>query len=125
MSNEFQKNVLGEILEDCSQKPLTGWFRDGCCNTDAADAGLHTVCAKVNMKFLKFIKKTGNDLITPNPDLGFPGLKDDDSWCVCAASYAQAIKAGFACPIYLRKTNEKTLELIPLDILKKYAIDLY
>ena len=125
MSDDFQKNVLGEKLEDCSHQPLTGWFRDGCCNTDAADAGLHTVCAKVNIKFLEFLKETGNDLITPTPDFGFPGLKDNDSWCVCAASYAQAIEAGLACQIYLRKTNEKTLELIPLKILKKYAIDLY
>ena len=125
MSDDFQKNVLGEKLEDCSHEPLTGWFRSGCCNTDAADVGLHTVCAKVNMKFLEFLKKTGNDLITPNPDFGFPGLKDNDSWCVCATSYAQAIEASLACQIYLRKTNEKTLELIPLKILKKYAIDLY
>ena len=125
MSDEFQKNVLGERLEDCSHKPLTGWYRDGCCNTDEEDAGLHTVCAKVNIKFLEFLKEAGNDLITPTPDFGFPGLKDNDSWCVCAASYAQAIEAGLACQIYLRKTNEKTLELIPLKILKKYAIDLY
>ena len=126
MSNEvFQKNVLGEKLEDCSHLPLTGWYRDGCCNTDEEDAGLHTVCAKVNIKFLEFLKEAGNDLITPTPDFGFPCLKDNDSWCVCATSYAQAIKAGLACQIYLRKTNEKTLELIPLKILKKYAIDLY
>jgi uncharacterized protein (DUF2237 family) len=125
MSDKFQKNVLGERLEDCSHKPLTGWYRDGCCNTDEEDAGLHTVCAKVNIKFLEFLKEAGNDLITPTPDFGFPGLKDNDSWCVCATSYAQAIEAGLACQIYLRKTNEKTLELIPLKILKKYAIDLY
>ena len=125
MSDEFQKNVLGERLEDCSHKPLTGWYRDGCCNTDEEDSGLHTVCAKVNIKFLEFLKEAGNDLITPTPDFGFPGLKDNDSWCVCATSYAQAIEAGLACQIYLRKTNEKTLELIPLKILKKYAIDLY
>ena len=125
MSDEFQKNVLGERLEDCSHKPLTGWYRDGCCNTDEEDAGLHTVCAKVNIKFLEFLKEAGNDLITPTPDFGFPGLKDNDSWCVCATSYAQAIEAGLACQIYLRKTNEKILELIPLKILKKYAIDLY
>ena len=105
MNDNFQKNVLGEILEECSQQPLTGWFRDGCCNTNADDVGLHTVCAKVDIEFLKFIKKTGNDLITPNPDLGFPGLKEGDSWCVCAASYAQAIQAGLACPIYLRKNE--------------------
>ena len=125
MSDKFQKNVLGEKLEDCSHKPLTGWYRDGCCNTNEEDAGLHTVCAKVNIKFLEFLKEAGNDLITPTPDFGFPGLKDNDSWCVCATSYAQAIEAGLACQIYLRKTNEKTLELIPLKILKKYAIDLY
>jgi len=124
MNDKFQKNVLGEKLEDCSHLPLTGWFRDGCCNTNAADIGLHTVCAKVNTRFLEFLKKTGNDLITPAPNFDFPGLKDNDSWCVCAASYAQAIQADVACPIFLRKTNEKTLDLIPLKILKKYAIDL-
>ena len=124
MNDKFQKNVLGEKLEDCSNQPLTGWYRDGCCNTDASDTGLHTVCAKVNIKFLEFLQEKGNDLITPTPDFSFPGLKDGDSWCVCAESYAQAIEVGLACPIYLRKTNEKTLELIPLNILKKYAIDL-
>ena len=125
MIDLFQKNIFGEKLEDCSHEPLTGWFRDGCCNTDAADDGLHTVCVKVNNKFLEFLKDTGNDLITPTPNFGFPGLKDGDLWCVCAASYAQAIDANVACPIYLKKTNEKTLELIPLEKLKKYAIDLY
>ena len=108
MSEEYQKNVLGQKLEKCSSEPLTGWYRDGCCNTDAADMGMHTVCAKVNMKFLEFLKKKGNDLITPTPNFGFPGLKEGDSWCVCAASYAQAIDADLACPIYLRRTNEKT-----------------
>ena len=121
----FQKNVLGEKLETCSIEPITGWFRDGCCNTDKIDHGVHTVCAKVTTIFLEWAKSSGNDLITPHPEFDFPGLKDGDSWCVCAASYAQAIEAGLACPIYLRKTNEKTLELIPLEILKKYAIDLY
>ena len=124
MNNEFQKNVFGEKLETCSNEPLTGWFRDGCCNTNVADHGLHTICVKVNIKFLEFLKETGNDLITPTPNFGFPGLKDGDSWCVCAVSYAQAIDAGVACPIYLKKTNEKTLELISLDKLKKHAIDL-
>ena len=124
MSDEFQKNVLGERLEDCSHEPLTGWYRDGCCNTDAADAGLHTVCAKVNMKFLEFLKETGNDLITPTPDFGFPGLKEGDSWCVCATWYARSIEEGTACPIFLKKTNEKTLQLIPIEKLKKNAIDL-
>jgi len=125
MEEIYQKNVFGEKLEDCSHQPLTGWFRDGCCNTNQEDQGLHTVCVRVNMKFLKFLKKIGNDLITPIPNFNFPGLKDGDSWCVCASSYAQAIDAGIVCPIYLKKTNEKTLKLIPIEKLKKYAIDLF
>ena len=124
MNDFFQKNVFGEKLDDCSHEPLTGWYRDGCCNTDVTDVGLHTVCAKVNIKFLEFLKNNGNDLITPNPNLGFLGLKVDDCWCVCAASYALAIDAGVACPIYLKKTHERTLEIISLESLKKYAIDL-
>ena len=119
-----QKNVLGEKLESCSNDPLTGWFRDGCCNTNKTDQGVHTVCAKVTEKFLIWAKKIGNDLITPHPELGFPGLKEGDSWCICAATYAQYIIDGTACPIYIKKTNKKTLELIPIDKLKKYAIDL-
>jgi len=124
MEEEFQKNVLGEKLESCSDKPLTGWFRDGCCNTNEEDIGLHTVCLKVTTKFLEWGKKVGNDLITPHPELGFPGLKDGDCWCVCATWYAKSIREGSACPIYLKRTNEKTLELIPIEKLKKFAIDL-
>ena len=121
---KLQKNVLGEQLEECSNKPLTGWFRDGRCNTDNSDIGLHTVCLKVTQKFLEWCKKEGNDLITPHPEFGFPGLKDGDCWCVCASFYAESIKVGTACPIFLKRTNEKTLQLIPIDKLKKYAIDL-
>ena len=117
-ADEYQKNVLDEKLEDCSADPLTGWLRDGCCNTNETDLGIHTVCAKVTTKFLEWAKIVGYDLITPHPEFDFPGLKEGDSWCVCAASYAQAIEAGLACPIYLRKTNEITLELIPLKIIK-------
>ena len=125
MSEEdFQKNVLGEKLELCSSDPLTGWFRDGCCNTDKIDHGVHTVCARVTTKFLKWAKNAGNDLITPHPDFGFPGLKEGDCWCVCAETYAQAIDAGMACKILLKKTNIKTLEIIPLEKLKQNAIDL-
>ena len=119
-----QKNVLGEKLETCSNDPVTGWFRDGCCNTDKFDRGIHTVCAKVTTKFLEWSKKTGNDLITPHPEFNLPGLKDGDSWCVCAATYAQSIEAGTACKIFLKKTNYKTLEIVPLEKLKEYAIDL-
>ena len=78
-----QKNVLDEDLELCSNDPLTGWYRDGCCNTDENDHGVHTVCAKVNTEFLEWCKEAGNDLVTPHPEFGFPGLKDGDSWCVC------------------------------------------
>jgi len=120
----FQKNVLGEKLESCSENPITGWYRDGCCNTNDIDHGVHTVCAKVTTRFLEWAKKEGNDLITPHPEFGFPGLKEGDSWCVCAGTYAESIKAGIACPVYLKRTNEKTLNLIPIEKLKKFAIDL-
>ena len=122
--SDKQKNVLGGDLEECSLDPLTGWFRDGCCNTDENDHGLHTVCVKVNDEFLNWCKEAGNDLITPHPEFGFPGLKDGDNWCVCASWFARAVEAGKECKIYLKKTNEKTLKIIPLEILKKHAIDL-
>jgi len=125
MSEELnQKNVLGEKLESCSTDPLTGWMRDGCCNTDEIDYGVHTVCARVTTKFLEWAKNSGNDLITPHPEFGFPGLKNGDCWCVCAGTFEESINAGTACKIYLKKTNQKTLEIIPIDKLKKYAIDI-
>jgi len=124
MSEDFQKNVLGEKIETCSNEPLTGWHRDGCCNTDEIDHGIHTVCAKVTKKFLEWAKENGNDLITPHPEFNFPGLKDGDNWCVCAGTFAESIKAGTACKIYLKKTNNRTLDIIPLSKLKKFAIDL-
>ena len=124
MSDKIQKNVFGEPLESCSNDPVTGWFRDGCCNTNEIDHGVHTVCARVTTKFLLWAKEKGNDLITPHPEFDFPGLKEGDNWCVCAGTYAQAIDAGTACKIYLKKTNYKTLEIIPLEALKKYAIDI-
>ena len=124
MSESIQKNVLDEKLESCSSDPPTGWFRDGCCNTDEIDLGVHTVCAKVTTKFLEWAKSAGNDLITPHPEFDFPGLKEGDSWCVCATTFAQSIDAGTACKIYIKKTNKKTLEIIPLKKLKQYAIDL-
>ena len=120
----YQKNVLDEKLEDCSQNPVTGWFRDGCCNTNEEDLGCHTVCAKVTEKFLIWAKKIGNDLITPHPEFGFPGLKDGDNWCVCAVWVARAIEAGKGCSIYLKKTHENTLKIVPIEKLKKFAIDL-
>ena len=119
-----QKNVLGEELEMCSTNPITGWFRDGCCNTNETDFGVHTVCAKVTTQFLEWSKKAGNDLITPHPEFNFPGLKDGDCWCVCASTYAQSINAGTACKVFLKKTNYKTLEIVSLEKLKEFAIDL-
>ena len=119
-----QTNVFGEKLEECSNNPKTGWFRDGCCNTDENDYGLHTVCVKVNNEFLEWCKQEGNDLITPHPEFGFPGLKDGDCWCVCASWYARSIEENTACTVFLKKTNIKTLELIPIEKLKKYAVDL-
>ena len=124
MSKSKQKNVFGEPLEDCSHDPLTGWYRDGCCNTDDNDRGFHTVCVKVSNEFLIWSKKVGNDLITPHPEFGFPGLKEGDNWCVCASWYVKSIEAGKACPIYLKKTHENTLKLVSIDKLKKYAIDI-
>ena len=109
--SKLQKNVLGAPLEECSLDPLTGWYRDGCCNTDDNDHGLHTVCAKVTTEFLEWCKAAGNDLITPHPEYGFPGLKDGDGWCVCATWYARAVEAGKGCPIYLKRTHENTLKL--------------
>ena len=122
--DHLQKNVLGEKLESCSVNPLTGWFRDGCCNTNDTDHGVHTVCAKVTTRFLEWAKVNGNDLITPHPEFDFSGLKDGDSWCICADTYAKSIDEGTACKIYLKRTNQKTLEIIPLEKLKKFAIDL-
>ena len=125
MSEEdFQKNVLDEKLESCSTNPLTGWMRDGCCNTNEIDHGVHTVCAKVTKTFLEWAKENGNDLITPHPEFDFPGLKEGDCWCVCAGTYAQSIDEGTACKIYLKKTNLRTLEIISLEKLKPFAIDL-
>ena len=120
----FQKNVLGEKLEACSANPVTGWFRDSCSNTNETDHGVHTVCASVTTKFLKWAKTIGNDLITPHPEFDFPGLNEGDSWCICAGTYAQSIDEGTACKVYLKKTNQRTLEIIPLAKLKQYAIDL-
>ena len=122
-SKNLQKNVLGEDLEPCSNNPITGWLRDGCCHTDDIDKGVDTVCAKVTDRFLDWSKKVGNDLITPHPEFGFPGLKDGDSWCVCATWYARALEEGTACSIFLKRTNIKTLELISIDKLKKHALD--
>lgn len=118
------RNVLGGALEPCSMTPRTGFFRDGCCNTGPDDVGLHVVCARVTAAFLRFAKAQGNDLITPAPQYGFPGLKPGDQWCVCAATWRQAYEAGVAPPVVLAATNEETLAVVPLSALKELAADL-
>jgi uncharacterized protein (DUF2237 family) len=118
------KNVLGGTLSACSMSPRTGFYRDGCCNTGPEDRGLHVVCAQMTAGFLHFARSRGNDLITPAPEFGFPGLKPGDRWCVCAATWREAFEASVACPVVLAATNEETLAVIPLDALKQHAVDL-
>ena len=121
---EPARNVLGEPMDLCCEKPLTGFYRNGRCDTGPDDHGVHTVCVKVTDKFLLWSKKVGNDLITPHPEFGFPGLKDGDGWCVCASWYAKAVEAGKGCPIFLKRTHKNTLKHVPIETLKKFAIDL-
>lgn len=116
------QNVLGAPIRPCSHEPLTGWFRDGCCNTSGADRGSHTVCAQVTTEFLNFLRAAGNDLITPAPQHGFPGLKDGDQWCVCAASWRVAAEEGVGCPVSLEGTHARALEIVPLELLLEHAI---
>lgn len=115
-------NVLGGPLAACSHDPLTGWFRDGCCNTDDNDVGSHTVCAQVNQSFLEYLALMGNDLMTPAPQFGFPGLKDGDQWCVCAASWRQAHLAGKGCKVVLESTHAMALQIVPLEELMQHAV---
>ena len=116
-------NVLGGRLENCSTAPLTGFFRNGCCDTSAADRGLHTVCAVMTAEFLALSKYLGNDLSTPRPEFGFAGLKPGDQWCLCAASFVQAHDEGAAPRVRLAATHRRTLDLIPLEVLRLYALD--
>ena len=119
-----QLNVLGTELELCSLDPLTGFLRDGNCSTGQQDLGSHTVCAMVDQAFLEYSLAAGNDLSTPVPEYGFPGLKPGDKWCLCAARWKQAYDAGCAPPVYLRATHERALEIIELETLKRFARDL-
>ena len=121
---EEQKNVFGEPLRSCSERPLTGFYRTGCCHTGADDVGLHTVCVEVTAEFLAFSKAKGNDLSTPQPGHGFPGLSPGDRWCLCAARWREAFEAGKAPRVILGATHEATLDLVELGDLKRYAIDL-
>lgn len=121
---ESSVNVLGGPLEECSTAPMTGFFRNGCCDTGPMDRGLHTVCALMTEEFLALSKYLGNDLSTPRPEFGFPGLKAGDRWCLCAARFLQAHDEGAAPQVRLRATHIRTLDIVPLDILKPYAVDL-
>ncbi len=114
-------NVFGQPIELCSTKPLTGYFRDGCCNTDDSDVGIHTVCVILTEEFLKYSKLVGNDLSTPIPQWNFPGLKPGDKWCLCAQRWLDAYKENCAPKVYLEATNERTLDLIPLEVLIQFA----
>lgn len=125
------RNVLGGELQSCSIRPITGFFRNGCCETDALDVGMHTVCAVMTAEFLAFSKAMGNDLSTPRPeiyppgrpDLAFPGLKPGDRWCLCAPRWKEALDAGAAPKVVLEATHEETLAIVPLGILKDHAIE--
>ena len=118
------RNVLGERLESCSDKPVTGFFRNGCCDTSAEDRGSHTVCAVMTAEFLAFSKARGNDLSTPVPEFGFPGLKPGDRWCLCAPRWQEAFEAGHAPRVVLRATHEGALDHCALADLKRFAVDL-
>lgn len=117
-------NVFGEALETCSDNPLTGFFRDGCCNTSAVDRGSHTVCIEATREFLEYSRFRGNDLSTPVPEYSFPGVQPGDRWCLCAARWLEAYNQGMAPKVYLRSTHIRALEIVPLEILRQFANDL-
>jgi len=117
-------NVLGEPLLLCSEQPMTGFFRDGCCNTSDEDVGRHVVCIRATAEFLEFSRSRGNDLSTAQPDFGFPGLRPGDQWCLCAARWQEALEAGAAPRVVLQSTHAAALRVVQLRDLKKYALDL-
>ncbi len=116
-------NVVGGELQECSADPLTGFYRDGCCGTGPEDAGSHTVCSLVTAEFLAFSKRAGNDLSTPLPQYGFAGLAPGDRWCVCAARWLEAERAGCAPGVVLAATHERALEVVPIDALLAHAVE--
>jgi len=118
-------NVFGEELELCGEDPVTGFFRDGKCNTCKEDLGSHTVCIEASVKFLQYSRFKGNDLSTPIPEFDFKGVQPGDSWCLCAARWLEAEKDNMAPRIHLQRTHIRALEIIPMDLLKKYAVDLH
>lgn len=116
-------NVLGEPLQECGTDPMTGYFRDGCCTWAAEDPGSHTVCVVVTKQFLQFQRNAGNDLVTPIPEYGFPGLSPGDRWCIVARRWLQAYLAGYPAPVVLASTHQRALDIIPLDALQEHAVD--
>jgi len=116
------RNVLGGELKSCSTEPMTGFFRNGCCETGAQDFGMHTVCAVMTADFLAYSKRAGNDLSTPHPEYGFQGLSPGDRWCLCAPRWKEALDAGAAPKLVLEATHEETLAIVPLGVLKDYAV---
>lgn len=116
-------NVLGTELENCSLEPVTGWFRDGACSTAPDDVGSHTICAVVTREFLDHQLAIGNDLITPVPEFRFPGLQPGDRWCVTARNWLRSHQDGAAAPVFLAATHERATDIVPLEILEEYAVD--
>ncbi|MFZ9934326.1 MAG: DUF2237 family protein [Arenimonas sp.] len=117
-------NVFGEPLELCGADPVTGFLRDGKCNTCKEDTGSHTVCVEVTRAFLEFSRFRGNDLSTPMPEYNFPGLQPGDSWCLCAGRWLEAAENNMAPRVHLKRTHIRALEIVPMELLKKYAVDL-
>ncbi len=117
------KNVLGGLLQSCCFEPMTGFFRDGYCRTDEQDLGRHVVCAQVTEEFLRFSRAQGNDLITPHPEMGFPGLKPGDKWCLCALRWKEALEAGVAPKVYLESCHQKALDFVSLEDLIRHAVE--
>jgi uncharacterized protein (DUF2237 family) len=118
-----ERNVLGGALQPCGTEPLTGFYRDGCCTSGPQDLGSHTVCSVVSAEFLAFQQEVGNDLSTPRPEYGFPGLHPGDRWCVVAARWLQAYRAGAAAGVVLAATNARALEVVPVEALRQHAVD--
>ena len=121
---EDSLNVFDEPLISCSEEPITGFYRDGCCNTSDDDIGSHTVCIQVTQEFLEYSRFRGNDLSTPMPDFGFPGLAEGDRWCLCASRWLEAFEQGMAPNVFLTRTHKRALDIIDLSKLKQHAVDI-
>jgi len=121
MAMARSRNVFGKLLQPCSRDPVTGFFRNGCCDTGPADRGSHTVCAIMTAEFLALSKYLGNDLSTPRPEFGFPGLRPGDRWCLCAGRFLQAHEEGAAPQVLMDCTHERALDIVPLEVLEKYS----